>query len=171
MYDLVKLVWEPVPPAVMGDGPEREHLQNRIGELGLEDQVLLLGNIPNDQIKYYCKACDLFLFASKSETQGIVLLEAMAAQVPVIAVKASGVVDVVKNARNGYMVSENREEMADKICRALENPVLYDQLSRGAQETAWEYLNTNIARRAEAGYQDAIACNMRRGYRHAMAND
>lgn len=171
MFDLKQRFGSRFRLLVIGDGPEREHLQSRIGELGLMDQVLLLGNVPNEQIKYYCKACDLFLFASKSETQGIVLLEAMAAQVPVIAVKASGVVDVVKNGRNGYMVTESREEMVDKICRTLENPVLYDQLSQGAQETAWEYLNTNIARRAEAGYQDAIAWNMRRGYRHAMAND
>ena len=55
-------------------------------------------------MRHYLNAADAFLFASKSETQGIVLLEAMAAGCPVAAVRASGVVDVVRQGINGYMI-------------------------------------------------------------------
>ena len=54
------------------------------------------------------------MFASKSETQGIVLEEAMAAGNPIVAVRASGVEDVVKNGINGYMTEEDVEIWSDK---------------------------------------------------------
>lgn len=155
---------------VMGEGPERENLERQIREAGMENEIRLLGNVPNQEIKNYCGACDLFLFGSKSETQGIVLLEAMAAKVPVIAVKASGVVDVVREGLNGYMVSETETEMAERIQEVLSQPVLFEQLKTGAADTAWEYLNSNIAKRAEAGYEAAMIQSMRRGFIHAMAD-
>ena len=69
-------------------------------QMGLSDTVVFSGNIPNDEIKHYLYASELFLFASKSETQGIVLEEAMAAGNPVVVVRASGV--------------ERKEEMRDE---------------------------------------------------------
>ena len=60
-------------------------------------------------MRHYLNAADAFLFASKSETQGIVLLEAMAAGCPVAAVRASGAVDVVRQGINGYMTEEARK--------------------------------------------------------------
>ena len=54
----------------------------------------------------YLGACDAFLFSSKSETQGIVLAEAMAAGLPVTAVSACGVNDIVEDGKNGYLAKE-----------------------------------------------------------------
>ena len=87
---------------MIGDGPERRSFEKCVRELGLENEIVFVGNVSNTEIKNYQAACDLFLFTSKSETQGIVLLEAMAAENPVIAVDASGVCDVVCNGKNGY---------------------------------------------------------------------
>ena len=67
----------------------------------MEDNVIIVGEKPNEIIKEYQAACDLFLFASTSETQGIVLIEAMAAGLSVIAVKSTGVNDVVIDGING----------------------------------------------------------------------
>ena len=74
----------------------RKELEVLAEQMGLSDTVVFLGNISNEDVKQYLYASELFLFASKSETQGIVLEEAMAAGNPIVAVRASGVEDVVK---------------------------------------------------------------------------
>lgn len=115
---------------MIGEGLEREHLEQKCLELGLEGQVIFLGNVDNRQIKNYQAACDLFLFTSKSETQGIVVLEAMAAGTPVVAVDATGVKDVVKTKENGMLTAEDTECFAEAIEQTLCRPGLYAELSR-----------------------------------------
>ena len=81
---------------LLGEGSMRKELEVLAEQMGLSDTVVFLGNISNEDVKQYLYASELFLFASKSETQGIVLEEAMAAGNPIVAVRASGVEDVVK---------------------------------------------------------------------------
>lgn len=141
---------------VIGDGKLKEKLIDKVNKLGLESNVEFLNNIPNEEIGNYYRACDLFLFASKSETQGIVLIEAMAAKVPVVAIEATGVVDIVKNSVNGYMTSENLEEWCDKIAYLMDNKNVMNEMKIGAYNTALNYLNTKIARIAEDNYRKVI---------------
>lgn len=98
----------------------------------------------------------MFLFASKSETQGIVLIEAMAAKILVVAIEAIGVVDIVKNNINGYMTSENLEEWCDKIVYLMNNKNVINEMKIGAYDTALNYLNTKIAKVAEENYRKVI---------------
>lgn len=137
---------------LIGDGNERKALEELCKRLGLEDTVIFVGKVPNEEIKNYQFASDLFLFASKSETQGIVLLEAMAAGNPVAAVKASGVMDVVKNEENGLMTAEDVEEWSSCIERVLSDSSFYKNLKEGARETARTYHADRIARQAEDFY-------------------
>ncbi len=140
--------------ALIGEGPEKENLQQQVRELGLSKEVCFVGEVPNTEIKNYCSASDLFLFASKSETQGIVLLEAMATGTPVLAVRGTGTQDIVKDGINGYMVNEI-EEFTEKLIDILENKEL-DLLSLGASKRAHEYDSHQIAKRAEEIYDRAI---------------
>ncbi len=94
---------------LIGEGPQKKELEKLVKKLGLTDEIFFAGKAPNQEIKNYCRASDAFLFTSLSETQGIVLLESMAAGTPVIAVKATGVSDVVINGENGCV--------RDGICR------------------------------------------------------
>ena len=73
-----------------------------------------------------------FFFRQSSETQGIVLLEAMASKLPVVAVKASGVMDVVENGVNGYMTTGNEEDWANRIWDIIMNNNLRLKLKDGA---------------------------------------
>ncbi|WP_343210660.1 glycosyltransferase [Anaerolentibacter hominis] len=141
---------------MIGDGPEKEKLEALAASLHLTENVVFMGNIENEQIRNYHAACDLFLFASKSETQGIVLLEAMAAGNPVVAVKASGVVDVVEDGVNGYMTEESAPALTDAVEHVLFNFDCHSRLRQGAVETARAYQDIRIARDAEKHYQDAI---------------
>lgn len=92
---------------ILGDGPEKEKLIVLSRTLKIEENVFFIGEVPNHKISAYHQACDLFLFSSKSETQGIVLLEAMAAYLPVLAIHATGVSDVVVNGENGVLSSDS----------------------------------------------------------------
>lgn len=138
---------------VIGDGPQRQELEEEIENLGLDGNVTFLGTLPNEEIAAYHCASDLFLFASKSETQGIVLLEAMAGGSPVVAVEATGVCDVVQDGRNGFLSAESEEEFAYLAEQLLHDTKLYQRLSEGAMETAEHYLNSSIAWIAECNYE------------------
>ncbi len=151
---------------VIGEGPQREVLQNCVNKLGMQEDILLIGKKPNEEIAGYCAAADLFLFASKSETQGIVLLEAMAVGTPVVAVQASGVQDVVCNGENGWMTAEGESEFAEAVRRSLTNQETYGRLCEGARRTAERYSEKEIAGQAAAHYQQLLwsRCSSKTSY-------
>lgn len=138
----------------VGEGAYEKQLIKLAQELDIQEEVIFAGKAPNEEIKNYCRASDVFCFASLSETQGIVLLEAMAAGLPVLALKASGVCDVVVNGGNGYMTDVSEEEYGKK----LQDLVSQDRthLERGALETAKKYEIREIAKRAALYYNIAI---------------
>lgn len=140
--------------AIVGEGPYQEELCKLAKGLDIEEEILFVGKVANEKVKNYCKAADLFLFASLSETQGIVLLEAMAAGTPVLAVKASGVQDVVVNGENGYMTYLSEIEYSNKLEEILLKDRAY--LEQGAIETARQYEITEIAKWAAVYYNVAI---------------
>lgn len=141
---------------VIGKGSEAEALKRQAAELGIEEEIVFIGAVPNKEIGSYLHAADAFLFASKSETQGIVLLEAMAAGCPVVAVKASGVVDVVRDGENGFMTEESEADWSAAVSRLTGEPGLISRLSGGAKDTASLYRGEEIAARAAYQYQRLI---------------
>ena len=140
---------------LVGDGPERKHLQRLAEELGVQEEIVFVGAVPNEEIRNYCHAADLFLFASQSETQGIVLIESMAAGTPVLAVRATGTEDVVICGENGYMTNVSEIEFSEKLMDILEKKEL-QILTEGAKKTAENYRSNLIAAKAEKIYMEAI---------------
>ena len=84
-------------------------------------------------------AADLFVFSSTSETQGMVLLEAMAGGCPVVAVRASGVYDVVKDGYNGFKVAESTDNWAEAVINLLEDDKQRSVMSENSQIFARDY--------------------------------
>ena len=138
---------------ILGDGPEKTVLQKRAAEMGLADNVFFLGGVPNSEIPTYHQACDLFIFSSKSETQGIVLLEAMAAYLPVVAITATGVSDVVENGINGMLSSDSVEEWANNLVLVLKNKEIFIGMKIEARKTALRYSEKIIAKKVLNDYQ------------------
>ena len=151
---------------MIGGGPMEEELRGLVRQLDLEDNVTFMGTVDNAEIGRYYRACDLFVFASKSETQGIVLLEAMAARNPVVAVDASGVCDIVKNGINGFKTGEDRDEWAGRIGALLLDGGGRERLGQGAYETALGYREDFVARRAQAVYRQLILGREERRRQH-----
>lgn len=150
---------------LVGDGPYRSELERHIAELGMREDIILTGQVPNEEIKNYCRASDLFLFTSRSETQGIVLLEAMAAGTPVLALEGTGTRDIVMNGKNGYMTrvsgdthedkKSDERSFAGKLLEILEKKEL-EFLRRGALRTAGSYRGMQIAGRAKQYYSRVL---------------
>jgi 1,2-diacylglycerol 3-alpha-glucosyltransferase len=91
---------------VAGRGPSESKIKRIFANKSLRDQLRMLGTVTGQDLANVYKAMDLFVFSSKSETQGMVLTEAMAAGTPVIALDASGAREVVDDGRNGRLLSE-----------------------------------------------------------------
>lgn len=141
---------------IIGDGSQRQELMKETEKLGIGDNVIFCGKIQHEEIRNYYHACDLFLFASQSETQGIVLLEAMAQGLPVVAVSASGVCDVVKNGVNGYMTEMDANSWESKIEQIIDNQSRREQMQHNAIMEAKRYLSSNIAKCVEGHYSDIL---------------
>lgn len=136
IHDLIQRDHEPFKLLIIGDGPERDRLQASIANLGLENYVLLPGGVAPEEIPLYCQLGDIFVFASRSETQGMVILEAMAAGLPVVVVRSSGIDDVVRDGHNGFKMPLDRSRWRERVQELLHDSTLRSQLSSNAQEFA-----------------------------------
>lgn len=91
---------------IAGEGTYKTELQRQISASAMRDRIVLLGNLSPAELQNAYAAFDVFIFASLTETQGMVVIEAMAAGVPVIALDAPGIREVVRNDFNGYLLPE-----------------------------------------------------------------
>ena len=104
---------------VVGKGKEEKRLKRLTKKLRLEDHVTFTGFIPNAELPELYAACDCFIVAGVSETQGIVTMEAMAAGLPVIAADALALPELVHDRKNGYLFPPDDEEAVAACIRAV----------------------------------------------------
>jgi glycosyltransferase involved in cell wall biosynthesis len=117
---------------VVGDGSQKDALIDLCRSLGIEKHVHFPGYISVEEgLAEIYRMAGLFVTASEIETQGIVLLEAMASGLPIVAVNATCIPEVVHDGHNGYLVkSGDVREMTDAIYRLLNDPALAGWMSR-----------------------------------------
>jgi glycosyltransferase involved in cell wall biosynthesis len=141
---------------VVGDGPWRDELTEVFKKHGVADRLLLAGKRTGRVLREAYRAMDVFAFASQSETQGMVVAEAMAAGRPVVALNATGVRDVVRDGVNGFLLPAGAPEavFADALARCVQ-PDARKTMGEGARETAAEFSREQSARRALAFYEEA----------------
>jgi len=121
---------------IVGDGPSRQGLEQQAEALGLQADVHFLGYIDRAKLIDSYRQADLFVFASKTETQGIVLLEAQAAGTPVVAIGEMGVCDVVESGRGGLLVPEDLEAFAAAVLSLLTDPERRSAFAQNALDMA-----------------------------------
>ncbi len=126
----------PVRLVLAGGGPHRPIFEQYARELQLGDRVIFTGFIPREDLVDYYRAADLFVFASKTETQGLVLMEAMAAGLPAVAVRAMGVVDVVFDGETGILVPEDEQIFAQTVLDLLQDRQWRARLRENSKERA-----------------------------------
>lgn len=120
---------------IAGDGPQLQALQKYAAELGIAPYVIFTGFLERRRlIDLYKQA--LFVFASKTETQGMVLVEAMMAGGPVVAIGKMGVLDIVHHEETGILVEENEDEFARACHRLLEDKTERERMGKAAHKWA-----------------------------------
>jgi glycosyltransferase involved in cell wall biosynthesis len=148
-------------------GPQESELKKLVLDLGmsLEKDVIFTGSVPFDILVDIYFSSDLFVFSSMTETQGLVLIEAMAAGLPVVAVRAYGVQDMVDNGVNGFLTSPNLNDFADAVCTLLQNDTTYCRFQKNALKKAESLSSANMAQKLEALYNRLYETNRPRRHR------
>lgn len=145
-------------------GPLEADLKKQAMGLGLsmDRDIIFTGALPFDTLVNVYFSADLFVFSSVTETQGLVLIEAMAAGLPVVAVRANGVGDMVDHNVNGKLVSCNVDEFSGAVGALLEDPVLYAKYCKNALIKANKLSAANMAHKLESVYEISMIRNNRR---------
>nr|WP_277608746.1 glycosyltransferase [Microbulbifer elongatus] len=143
---------------VVGSGPAQERITRIFGDAGLADRLHLTGILQGEAQRDAYSAMNVFGFSSTSETQGMVLTEAMAAGVPVVALDASGCREVVDDRFNGRLILNHcqREFIGGLQWVQDQSPEAYRGLCAGALETAERYSMENCAKAALSHYQSLV---------------
>ena len=141
---------------IAGAGPEEKNLKKFIEKNNLSDVVSLLGKIKPENISLYYQLTDIFIFSSKSETQGMVLLEAMAGSCPVVAMQSSGTDDLIIEGKNGFKTENDLDKWVSKIIYLIENNGSFNRISKEANEFSKNYSIENIARKAIKLYKKIL---------------
>ncbi|MFW5976595.1 MAG: glycosyltransferase [Bacillota bacterium] len=142
---------------IIGEGPEREQLKRFISENNLADRVQLTGAVDCNKISKYYLMADIFVFASTTETQGLVILEAMAGKTPVVAVRSSGIDDFVRNQVNGFKTEEDINKWAEKVIKLIKNRDLREEYALNALNFARNHSLKKMAQEAEEVYLKLIS--------------
>lgn len=132
---------------VIGGGPAEEKMRGTFAKHGVADRVIMGGKQTGEALHDAFGAMDVFAFASFSETQGMVLAEAMAAGVPVVALKANGVVEVVRDGENGRLLPARTPatRFAAVLTELHAAPAQLRKFSRATRGTAREFSKENCA--------------------------
>lgn len=143
---------------IIGDGDERKNLENLAQTLNLKDKVKFLGPIPNEKIPGYLAAADCFILPSLKEGFGISILEAMAAGVPVIATRVGGILDIIKDGKNGILVEpQNSNEISDAVLKIHSQPEFKQKLVNSARAELTSFEWGNIADKVYKIYQEILS--------------
>lgn len=143
---------------VIGAGPFEQSIQDIFSQAGLDDRLVLGGVLEHEQLADALNAMNVFAFSSKSETQGMVITEAMAAGVPVIALDAPGVREVVQDKRNGRLLKkETIKAFSGALQWMASRPQAQIQdLVQSARDTAEAFSMPRSAAKALACYESLM---------------
>jgi len=142
---------------IAGKGPEEDTIRRFITENSLEEHIRLIG-FRND-IPSVMRSLDIFLMSSKTEGLGTILIEAMAAGVPVVATRAGGIPELVEDGVTGLLaVPGDSEGLADAVTRLLEDAVLRQKIKNNARMKAGEFSFRKTAEATLAVYRQIISC-------------
>lgn len=140
---------------IIGDGPDAEHYKKMVNKLKLSNNVNLIGKVPWDEIPKYYQVADIFATASRSETQGLTVIEAMASSLPVVAADDDSFKEIIVDDLNGYLF-KNKKEYRKIVSYLIENKDKMKFLSKQARISSEAYSSKYFAERILKVYQSAL---------------
>ena len=140
---------------IVGDGPGINDLYKLVDKYGLEKNVIFTGKVPWDSVAKYYLISDIFTTASKSETQGLTVVEAMAASKCVVTIKDESFENVITDKKDGFFF-KNEKEYIDLINELSKNAKLREEVGKNALKTANEYSSISYAKKVLEVYNLVI---------------
>ncbi len=156
---------------VVGEGPSRNEIKSVFKNSSLNSNLHFTGNLKEQDLVDSYHAMDIFAFASKSETQGMVLVEAMAAGVPVVALDAPGARDVITHNKNGWLIEDDNPaafvsalkqassisgEEREKLQQALKQTVEEFSMNRSAERSLALYTTLSSEQPCSKETEDSL---------------
>jgi glycosyltransferase involved in cell wall biosynthesis len=146
--------YENVNLVIIGDGPERDNLEDRVRLMGISDRVKFTGMIQYAELPAYLSSADVFVTASVTEVHPLSVIEALASGLPVVGIQSPGVGDIVEDGVTGYLAPE--EDLAlytAKISRIVTDHENRKELAKKAREVSSIYSIENTTKIMSDRYQ------------------
>ncbi len=141
---------------IVGDGPDIKDLIDLTRKKGLENKIIFTGKAPWTDVPKYYSLCDLFVTASKTETQGLTVMEAMGASKPVVAIRDESFELMITDKKDGLFFDDEKSYV-DMIYEVYKNKKLRDEISFNARLTADKYSPYNYAKNVLKVYDKVIS--------------
>ena len=158
----LKLLPDDVDLIIDGDGPAREYIEQVIHEEGLESRTHLIGFVTREELPMYYSMLEVVVTASRFETQGLSLMEAMACRVPLVAPDVRAFKEILTDNENGYLYDGTGDisVMAKRVIEALDS--VDDRMRDAAMERARFFSEESSARKLEVLYGRVIEAKRER---------
>ena len=142
---------------VVGMGKEKQKLEELAEDLGIQKAVTFTGFVPDKDLQNIYRIADLFVIAGIAELQSIVTMEAMASGLPVVAVNAMALPELVHDGENGYLFSDGDSQMlAEKVIAILSNQAMRAQMSQKSLEIIKDHDINKVIEKYESIYNEII---------------
>ncbi len=161
LFEMVKVLAERLPNVLLvvaGEGPAESALRQLAVTLKIEDNVQFIGYLDRSTELNACyKSADVFVFSSKSETQGLVLLEAMAQGTPVVGIAELGTASILVEGQGAMIAPEDAQVFSDKVASLIEDRTKRDLLSRKAKDYVFSMWSAEVqAQRMAKFYEKTV---------------
>jgi 1,2-diacylglycerol 3-alpha-glucosyltransferase len=142
---------------LVGDGPERDNLEDLAARSGLKDHVVFVGMVPHKDVPCYLTAADAFVTASVTEVHPLSVIEALACGLPVVGIDSPGVGDTVIDGENGFICRDDLAAFTAKLTKLIADAGLRSEMSERARSSALEYDIHRTSRLVEDRYQELVS--------------
>ncbi len=137
---------------VAGEGDQKPRIEQQARLLGIRDRTIFQGKLTSRDLVNTYAGGDIFVFSSKTETQGLVVLEAMAAGTPVVAMDAPGVRDMIEDGVQGFLTPEDPHLFSERILELIESSEKYTACSEASLKRAESFSAARMAERVLQEY-------------------
>lgn len=153
VIDAMAFMPDDVMLMVVGKGPALEEVKAHVVESGLSSRVIFTGFVSDEELPLHYAASDIVVSASRFETQGLTIVEAMACGIPAACASGRAFLDVIKEGYNGYLFEDSVEECSKAMIKCLENR---EKLLKGIHETALLYSTDRVGKDLVDLYRSVI---------------
>ena len=140
---------------IVGDGPQLDELKKLVKKLKLNNYVIFTGKVPITSVQLYYQLMDVFVTFSVTETQGLTVLEAMAASIPVLCINDASFIDSVINNKTGFVFEDEKEFIKD-IYKIYNDKSLYNKLSENSYKHSQNFSSKEFGNKVFNVYVDTI---------------